>query len=74
MDSAPGIQRDALPKDLATFRAEAEGMERVAVAGLKVSPERLNARERQFAESLLRHARGVKAAVTAWQQEIAHQT
>jgi hypothetical protein len=69
-----GIHRAALPADLDTFATHAEAMARVAVAGLKVSPERLSAREKQFAESLLRHARGVKAAVAAWRQEIATHT
>ena len=71
MGSAQGIDVTALPGDLVLFAQQAEAMARVGVAGLHVSPEKLNTRERAFAQSL-RHARGVKAAVAAWQQERAH--
>lgn len=69
-----GLDRQTLPGELTTFAEQAETMARVAIAGLHVSPEKLNPRERVFAATLLRHARGVKAAVAAWQQERAHQT
>ncbi|MDP3717092.1 MAG: hypothetical protein Q8T13_04900 [Acidobacteriota bacterium] len=71
MDSPHGLNVDALPADLATFTAQAEAMERLAVAGLRVAPERLNAREKVFAAALQRHAKGLKVAAAAWQIEIA---
>lgn len=71
MDSAQGLNRAVLPTDLAAMADQADDMAKVALAGLQVSPEKLNAREKQFAQTLLRHARGVKAAVNAWRQELA---
>lgn len=68
------LDKTQLPGDLARFEREADDVERVAIAGLKVAPEALNAREREFARALQRHARGVKAAAAAWRQEIAHVT
>lgn len=68
-----GLDRAALPADLDQFAAQAEAMARVAIAGLQVSPESLNPREKTFATTLLRHARGAAAAVAAWRQELGHQ-
>jgi hypothetical protein len=67
--STQGLDPETLGAELADISLRAEEMARVAIAGLHVSPEKLNQRERVFASTLLRHARGVKAAVAAWQQE-----
>ena len=74
MGNQDGIDRSALPAELAQFAQSAAAMERIAVVGLKVDPTALNAREKEFANALLRHAKGVKTAIAAWQTELAGQS
>lgn len=70
--SVPPLNRAALPGDLARFEREAEAMAAVALARLRADADP-RGRERQFAESLQRHARGVKVAAAAWRQELVYQ-
>ncbi len=55
---------------LRAFEAQADNMARLAIVRLRVETTPLNPREKRFAETLLRHAKGAQVAAAAWRQEL----